>query len=130
MIRVRLPWPSARLSPNARLHWGEKAQAVKSARREAGLSVLHQTYATDRERLSGKRLVVRLEFVPKVAARRDLDNCIARMKGALDGIADALQADDSNFELQASIKPADKAAGYVQVTISAATEATSCKTSS
>lgn len=46
---------------------------------------------------------VKLTFRPADKRRRDVDNCIASMKAALDGIASALKADDSNFKLSAEI---------------------------
>ena len=119
MIQFRLPWPSARLSPNARLHWAQKAKAVKSARNESHVAVLHQTYLADRAKLIGKRLRLSLEFMPRTAARRDLDNLIASCKGPLDGIADALGVDDSHFELVAKIGQKCPAGAYVKVTVEA-----------
>ena len=124
MIQFRLPWPSARLSPNARLHWAQKAKAVKAARKEARLSVLHQVYAADRAKTAGQRLRVSLEFIPKTAARRDLDNLIASCKGALDGIADALAVDDSRFELSARIGPKCPEGAYVSVTVESVNQTT------
>jgi crossover junction endodeoxyribonuclease RusA len=34
-MRVTLPYPDSRLSPNARLHWAQKSKLVKSARQAA-----------------------------------------------------------------------------------------------
>jgi Holliday junction resolvase RusA-like endonuclease len=51
----------------------------------------------------GGKLKVHLTFRPNDRRRRDVDNLIAMHKGALDGIADALGIDDSQFRLSAEI---------------------------
>lgn len=116
-IHFRLPWPDRVLSPNARTHWSRKARATKASRNTACLSVLHQTYADDRAKLAGQRLRVDVTFVPRTAARRDLDNLIASMKASHDGIADALGVDDSKFELLARIGKKDQDGPYVTVKV-------------
>lgn len=39
-----------------------------------------------------------LEFCPPTKRKFDRDNALAAMKGALDGLAQALEIDDSQFE--------------------------------
>jgi len=63
---------------------------------------------------------VDLTFVPKTNARRDLDNLIASMKASHDGIADALEVDDSRFELAARIGPKSPEGPFVAVRVEAA----------
>ncbi len=109
---VVLPWPSPKLSPNARVHWGVKAGAVARARDTARWIVLSEFRR--KPGWDGARLDV--EFCPPDRRRRDLDNTIASSKGIFDGIADALGIDDSKFiptyRIGAPIK-----GGAVRVTI-------------
>jgi crossover junction endodeoxyribonuclease RusA len=94
---VNLPWPDARLSPNARVHWSAKASATKKARvdaawlaREAGLQAM-----------TADAIKATIIFSPKTARAYDLDNALASLKPAIDGIAATIGVDDSrwNFEL-------------------------------
>ena len=95
MTRIILPWPSPKLSPNARNHWAIKNDAVKGARqtafyiaKQAGVPVLPPE--------GDIRLLV--TFLPPDKHRRDSDNLVASMKAGMDGIADAWGVDDSRFE--------------------------------
>lgn len=100
-MKVSLPWPDKRLSPNVRGHWGGKASAVKKTRFHAALN----TYAAMphgvkemRQAYAGSHAIpVRVVFYPPDNRRRDVDNLIASMKAAFDGIADALAVDDNRF---------------------------------
>lgn len=91
---VALPWPDRRLSPNARVHWSRRAKAVKLARQEA-LALAFEAGAR-RLRITGQPRIA-MTFCPPDRRRRDMDNLIASMKAANDGIADALNVDDSRF---------------------------------
>lgn len=93
-----LSWPNKALSPNARIHWAQKAKAVKAYRYEAA-------WVTKAEKLQKPEGMITLELIFRPPSRRryDLDNCIAMMKGALDGIADGMGVDDSRFRLNASM---------------------------
>lgn len=97
---MRLPWPPAALSPNARPHWAAKARAAKTYRatcfwvtKEAGLL-----------RPAGGAILL-LTFCPPDKRRRDDDNLIAMFKAGRDGIAQALGVDDSVFEVRHQIGP-------------------------
>ena len=48
----------------------------------------------------GERIRVRLTFKPPNNNKHDIDGCLSANKHALDGVADALQVDDSRFELE------------------------------
>lgn len=91
MTAVILPWPDSRLSPNAR----EDRRAIAGIRKaqkdtafwlakKAGLSFPHLH----------EGLHVRVTFNPPDRRRRDLDNMLASVKSALDGIALATGVDD------------------------------------
>lgn len=93
-VRINLPWPVKALSPNSRCHWAAKALAVKMARRDAHWLTL-EALGKHKPKWRGVKLDV--EFCPPSRRRYDLDNAIASMKAANDGIADALGIDDSKF---------------------------------
>lgn len=85
-----MPWPSADLSPNKRLHWSRVSKAKKAARAEAAF-------------LAGKcpefdgKLHLHITFHPPANRHYDIDNLLARMKAALDGVADAWGVNDKCF---------------------------------
>lgn len=89
------PWPSRVLSPNGRSHWATKAKAVKAMRTLA-------FYATKESKLH-PLTSFRLVFCPPTNRARDLDNLIASMKPALDGMAQAWGVNDSTFRFTAEI---------------------------
>ena len=95
---IELPWPSATLSPNSRVHWRTKAGATKSAKNTAWVLAKEAMAraGVNPGAMSGP-IVVSLMFHPKQNRQRDLDNCQAMMKAALDGIAQALGVNDSMF---------------------------------
>lgn len=104
MITVELPYPPATLNPNARPHWAAKAKAVRDARMFAfvltsnalGLKGTCQLFDRD----TGK-LPVRVEIAPPDRRKtRDLQNTIAALKAAMDGVQDGLKIDDSNFAIR------------------------------
>jgi crossover junction endodeoxyribonuclease RusA len=95
-LRVELPWPPKVLSPNARIHWARKAKATGAVRFEAKWSVLAARGTVVKPKWPAAALTI--EFRPPDKRRRDMDNLIASMKAATDGIADALGIDDSKFQ--------------------------------
>lgn len=96
-IRIELPWPDHRLSPNARLHWAEKARAVKQAR---SMSAWEAVANRSLERCKGaERLSVGVTFNPPDERRRDTDNMLASIKPYLDGIVDVVGVDDSRWAI-------------------------------
>lgn len=115
VVDLTLPWPDRRLSPNARVHWSRRAKAVKLARQEA-LALAFEAGAR-RLRITGQPRIA-MTFCPP-DRRRDMDNLIASMKAANDGIADALNVDDSRFISTYSMGQPVKG-GAVVVTVRAA----------
>lgn len=95
MMAVDLPWPSADLSPNARLHWAAKAKAVKDARRDAVIAAR----AAGIKRACARRASVTLTFSPPDNRRRDTDNMLSSCKGYCDGIADVIGIDDCLWDI-------------------------------
>lgn len=93
MTTMTLPWPHKALSPNARGHWAERAAAARKARRNAwGIAL-----AAGVKRTKAEAVRITYTFHPPRAGRFDMDNALARMKPATDGISDALGVDDSRF---------------------------------
>lgn len=96
---IILPWPPKELSPNARCHWAAKAKHVKAARQAAGWAAKASGI-----KIEGNGFInLQITFNPPSKRRHDIDNCVARLKGSLDGIADGLGVDDSRFRLSIEI---------------------------
>lgn len=91
-VEIELDWFNKVLNPNSRAHWRPVAKAKKSQRRDAyylakaaGTPPMQELYQLN------------IIFHPPCKRPRDLDNCMAAIKGALDGIADAWGVDDKTF---------------------------------
>lgn len=100
-MRIVLPFPDARLNPNARIHWRPKSQAVKQARWDASYSVLQAaggSLAAIRSELADRKdIPLRVVFYPPDRHHRDDDNMVGAFKSYRDGIADALGVNDRRF---------------------------------
>ena len=99
-MKITLPYPPAKLSPNKRLHWAARAQVVAKYRRDCryaciaelnGKSWLWQAVG------SPPRLPIKITFYPPDKRRRDRDNMIAAFKAGADGVADAIDVDDADW---------------------------------
>lgn len=86
MSKINLPWPDSALSPNARNRWG-KINARKKQRADAKLIAGKPP--------EGRHMII--TFCPPDKRNRDLDNCLAMMKGAIDGLCDAWGVNDKEF---------------------------------
>jgi len=98
---VTLPWPDRRLSPNARVHFQQRAKVAKLARDDAIIETCSQMPVQVRQAIAhgDDRLHLTLTFCPPDRRRRDLDNMLASAKALLDGYAHALNVDDHRFDL-------------------------------
>ena len=112
---VELPWPSPRLSPNARGHWATTSTAKKAYRKKcrelgeaAGLALVPK---------APTEVKVHLTFVPPDKRRRDWDNMLASMKSGLDGLADAMGVDDNRWRLAFDVSDDPVENGIVLVTV-------------
>lgn len=112
-MNITLPWPPSALSPNQRLHWSKLARAKKAYRAECAW----QAIAQGAKPITAERLHVSLVFYPPNRRAFDLDGLLSRMKSGLDGLADVLQVDDSQWSL--SIAKTDEIGGMVKVSITA-----------
>lgn len=111
MTEVTLPWPPKELSPNARTHWAVLARTKKAYRYACGMQAKAQGVKPART----DRLNVHFTFYPPSKRRIDMDNCIARMKSGIDGLADVLQVDDSRWTM--SFEMAEAIGGMVKIRI-------------
>jgi|GEM_PF-327111 len=126
-----LPWPDKNLSPNQRIHWAKRAQAVKTAR-QIGFNLAHlagwnrdyfrkiNLHLIDKNSIDylTKRYDLMLDFYPPNKRRRDDDNLIASFKPYRDGIASALGMDDFRFRTVATVRAEVIKNGRVKVGIS------------
>lgn len=110
-MHLTLPWPPSALSPNGRTHWAALAKAKKAYRAECAW----QAKAQGARAIDAAKLHVSLVFVPPNRRAFDLDGLLSRMKSGLDGLADVLGVDDSNWSL--SIAKADEIGGMVKVLV-------------
>ena len=117
MIELVLPWPSANMSPNGRVHWAVKAKAVRSARQLAwGLSI---AAGWDVSKLPDGDLHLWWDFYPPTRRLPDDDNMLTRCKAYRDGIADALKIDDKRFRSHPYVRNEPRKGGQVVVRITA-----------
>jgi crossover junction endodeoxyribonuclease RusA len=99
MTRIELPWPAKELNPNRR-GWGKGAMHRHARLAKGAKELAHWTAIQDGWGWGGDttwRPHFTITFCPPDRRKRDLDNCIASFKSAQDGIAAALEIDDSRW---------------------------------
>lgn len=107
-VEVRLPWPDPLLSQNgAHGHWAPLAKARRDARSSTGWAAR----AAGMKNLDAQSVDLSVTFHPPDLRRRDLQNQIAAIKPHLDGIADALNVDDSRFRIAWPVEFAEPVKG-------------------
>lgn len=102
-MKIVLPWPDKRLSPNARLHWRARVAPKQSARIAAAwATVASEGYREARDAIHGTDtpIPVVIRFYPPDRRHRDDDNMIGALKAARDGVAEALAVNDRRFRPQ------------------------------
>ena len=123
MITIELPWPNYKiLSPNKKLHWTVKAKATKAAREEAYIAAYQGHHEPDDWKWIGSKQDLRCTFVYHQPDNyhRDLKNVDTAMKGAIDGVCDALGIDDSQIkETVSRFGEVDRPDGRVVMTLEA-----------
>lgn len=112
---VELPWPSRDLHPNARCHWAKKARAAKIARSDAAW----WAKAAGVRLIKADALQVTAIFFPPDRRRRDADGMLSSIKSYLDGIADVVGVDDSQWRI-AIRRDEPRPGGAVRIEIEAA----------
>ena len=111
MLNFTLPWPPKELSPNGRTHWRVLAKTKKAYREACAWSAKEQGAG----RIEAQKLHLTITFVPPNRRAHDLDNCLARLKSGLDGLADVLGVDDKHWTL--TIAKSDQVGGMVKVEV-------------
>ena len=110
MNKIILPYPNPALMPNRKHghHWATTQQAKAKARQEAYLLSGSLKY-------TGGGL--KITFYTPDNRKRDLDNLLAAMKPALDGMAQAIGVDDALFDEihLKKTKAQNKAAARVEI---------------
>ena len=119
MITITLPLPHKHLSPNARVHWGQLAEAKKRARRDAKYEAIAEMSHMQLSAPKLKTARVEYRFYFKTRHSHDADNAIASMKASLDGLTDAgLWTDDSVVTLLPPVLAVDRVRPRVEVVVS------------
>ena len=94
---LEIPWPSPKLSPNAREHWTVTSKAKKLYR--ARCRAIGESVGLGYLKGSENAVRVDLLFFPPDKRARDWDNMLASIKAGLDGLADAMGVDDSRWRV-------------------------------
>lgn len=100
-MKIVLPWPNPKLNPNRSkgMHWASTTALRKTARTDAGY-LARQAMSADRGSVgdAASTLALSITFVQPDKRARDRDNLLAALKPSLDGVADALGVNDSQFD--------------------------------
>lgn len=93
---ITMPWPDTPLWPNSRKH----RQVVAAHRKQQRALAYGLAVERGMHRLNVPEGVVRVSlfFCPPSLRSFDTDNAVASMKGAIDGLADALHINDRWFQ--------------------------------
>ncbi|MDE2434602.1 MAG: hypothetical protein KGN37_17370 [Burkholderiales bacterium] len=94
---ILLPWPPRELSPNARVHWSTKAKQAAQYKAQGWVSYNEAKKGESRLPQPNMLLELRLTLHPPTRAARDIDNIIAQIKPAIDGIFRGIGGDDSQI---------------------------------
>lgn len=111
-LHIMLPFPNKILMPNKKAHWGKKFAAAKVEKEAAYILAYNQNISLD----PTLKYKVTLVFCPPDNRKRDLDNLVAAMKSALDGMCRGLGIDDKNIKPNPDWGPVVEG-GKVEVTI-------------
>lgn len=90
---IVLPWFSSELNPNSRLHWSQKIAPRQKQTSDAYWLAKEAPKPEQKEEYA-----LKITFYPPDRRSRDIDNCLAAIKGALDGIARAWGINDKQFK--------------------------------
>jgi len=103
VIVIDLPFPNPKLNPNRSkgVHWAATSALRKSARSAAYAMTRVTALGTpwyDVERSKADAVPLVITFIQPDRRHRDRDNLLAACKPALDGVAEALEINDSQFD--------------------------------
>lgn len=98
-VTVVLPWPDRKLNPNYSKgrHWTSTTDERKTARTMARVLTITALHLAGAREFVGD-VPLSILFVAPDRRGRDRDNLLAALKPSLDGMADALGINDSQFE--------------------------------
>ena len=94
MIEITLPWPDKRLNPNARNRWA-KINAKEDAKIEAWWCAFEEVH---KQTSKDAKYEACYTFYPPDKRHRDIDNCLAMMKAAQDGVCEYLAMNDEQIK--------------------------------
>ncbi|WP_039788592.1 hypothetical protein [Herbaspirillum huttiense] len=99
LVAVTLPFPDKRLNPNNAngMHWAATSGLRKKAHLEGFVLARQEARSVAWSPVKGD-VPLRITFELPDRRPRDRDNLLAAMKAGLDGVAEALGVDDSQFE--------------------------------
>jgi crossover junction endodeoxyribonuclease RusA len=92
-MKITLPWPPSKLSPNARIHWAPKRKLTQEYRS----ACFYEARKSGVWPLDCDKLPLTITFCPPDRRGRDRDNMIASFKAGQDGLSDAVGIDDKHF---------------------------------
>jgi crossover junction endodeoxyribonuclease RusA len=113
-VIVNLPWPDRRLFPNAHSRSLWISGIVREHRQAAYLAAKAEGPITVDDLGA---IPVWVKFMPPDKRRRDLDGMLSACKPYLDGIADALEVNDSWFNPVTLVRCPPTKGGEVEVEI-------------
>ena len=97
MYEIKLPWYAKELSPNGGgKHW---AVVSRAKRQHKELANIYTRNANVKLPSDTTRVLLDITYCPPSRRRYDLDNCLASSKAYIDGIAECIKIDDSNFRI-------------------------------
>lgn len=115
-ITITMPIPPSCLNPNTKSHWGSKI-AARSQQRSDASTYAGATFRGPGPKWDRAKLTVRW-FAKDDHRIPDIDNCIASIKGMIDGIADAgVLANDRGIEGIDVWRVVDKTRPRVELTV-------------
>lgn len=121
LVAVTLGFPNPKLNPNQSkgMHWAATSALRKKAHLEGFYATRQAAQAAKWSPVKGD-VPVRITFDLPDRRRRDRDNLVAAMKCSLDGVAEALGIDDSQFEPIIISRRIGRAPGAVHVEVGGA----------
>lgn len=111
--RIQLDWPAQPLWPNRQKHW-RTTRAAQGVHRDAAFYTA-KAAGWSRPIFPVHGLHLDLTFCAPSARRYDLDNALAAMKAAIDGLARCIKVDDSLFSYSLQRGEKSKNGGVIVV---------------
>ena len=97
-MQITLPFPDPKLNPNRSkgLHWGATSALRKKARQD-GFYAARDAMGRAVKKSLAENIPMTITFVQPDKRIRDRDNLLSSSKSAIDGIAQALEINDNQF---------------------------------